>query len=99
MAIGSHDNGIYVYRVGENARKYSKMGKCIGHTSFVTHVDWSADSQFLRSNSGDYEVLFWSAATCKQNTDVQTMKDVEWATGTCTLGYNMIGRCYLHKQT
>ncbi|XP_063715039.1 echinoderm microtubule-associated protein-like 2 isoform X3 [Symsagittifera roscoffensis] len=91
MAIGSHDNGIYVYRVGENARKYSKMGKCIGHTSFVTHVDWSADSQFLRSNSGDYEVLFWSAATCKQNTDVQTMKDVEWATGTCTLGYNMIG--------
>jgi len=24
----------------------------------VTHVDWSADSQYLQSNSGDYELLY-----------------------------------------
>ena len=29
-----------------------------GHSSFVTHLDWSEDSQFLQSNSGDYEILF-----------------------------------------
>lgn len=29
-----------------------------GHSSFVTHVDWSKDSQYLVTNSGDYEILF-----------------------------------------
>lgn len=29
-----------------------------GHSSFVTHLDWSRDSQYLVTNSGDYEILF-----------------------------------------
>lgn len=29
-----------------------------GHSSFITHLDWSVDGQNLRSNSGDYELLF-----------------------------------------
>lgn len=29
-----------------------------GHSSFVTHLDWSKDSQYLVTNSGDYEILF-----------------------------------------
>lgn len=29
-----------------------------GHSSFVKHVDWSEDSQVLRSNSADYEILY-----------------------------------------
>ncbi|KAL4708209.1 hypothetical protein ACJJTC_016868 [Scirpophaga incertulas] len=29
-----------------------------GHSSYITHLDWSEDSQYIRSNSGDYEVLF-----------------------------------------
>ena len=29
-----------------------------GHSSFVTHIDWSCCGQYLRSNSGDYEVLY-----------------------------------------
>lgn len=28
-----------------------------GHSSFITHLDWSVDSQYLVSNSGDYEIL------------------------------------------
>lgn len=28
LAIGSHDNYIYVYAVAENGRKYSRVGKC-----------------------------------------------------------------------
>ncbi|XP_071963508.1 77 kDa echinoderm microtubule-associated protein-like isoform X2 [Antedon mediterranea] len=91
IAIGSHDNYIYVYAVTENGRKYSKVGKCSGHSSYVTHLDWSADSQCLQSNSGDYEILFWTASTCKQITSSSSMKDTEWATFTCTLGYPVTG--------
>ena len=29
-----------------------------GHSSFITHLDWSVNSQFLVSNSGDYEILY-----------------------------------------
>lgn len=29
-----------------------------GHSSFIKHLDWSEDSQILRSNSGDYEILY-----------------------------------------
>lgn len=29
-----------------------------GHSSFITHLDWSVDSQYLVSNSGDYEILY-----------------------------------------
>ncbi|CAB1334876.1 unnamed protein product, partial [Coregonus sp. 'balchen'] len=28
LAIGSHDNYIYIYAVGESGRKYSRVGKC-----------------------------------------------------------------------
>ena len=29
-----------------------------GHSSFITHLDWSADGSTIRSNSGDYELLY-----------------------------------------
>ena len=29
-----------------------------GHSSYITHIDWSEDGEVLRSNSGDYECLF-----------------------------------------
>lgn len=28
LAVGSHDNFIYLYVVSENGRKYSRHGKC-----------------------------------------------------------------------
>uniref|UniRef100_A0A673BZ42 EMAP like 1 n=1 Tax=Sphaeramia orbicularis TaxID=375764 RepID=A0A673BZ42_9TELE len=81
LAIGSHDNYIYIYAVSENGRKYSRVGKCSGHSSFITHLDWSVDSQYLVSNSGDYEIL-WKK---------KTTRDIEWSTYTCTLGFQVFG--------
>ena len=51
-------------------------GKCSGHTSFITHIDWSTDSNYLRSNSGDYELLYWEVPACKQYTDVSYIKNI-----------------------
>uniref|UniRef100_A0A8D2ZGE1 EMAP like 1 n=1 Tax=Scophthalmus maximus TaxID=52904 RepID=A0A8D2ZGE1_SCOMX len=91
LAIGSHDNYIYIYAVAENGRKYSRVGKCSGHSSFITHLDWSVDSQYLVSNSGDYEILYWIPSVCKQVVSVETTRDIEWATYTCTLGFHVFG--------
>ncbi|XP_013395547.1 echinoderm microtubule-associated protein-like 2 isoform X3 [Lingula anatina] len=91
LALGSRDNHIYVYSVDEEGKKYSRVGKCQGHSSFVTHLDWSADSQYIQSNSGDYELLFWNASSCKQITASSSMRDVQWATSYCTISFNTCG--------
>lgn len=91
LAIGSHDNYIYIYAVNENGRKYSRIGKCSGHSSFITHLDWSVTSQYLMSNSGDYEILYWIPSACKQVVSVESTRDLEWATFTCTLGFQVFG--------
>lgn len=90
-----------------------------GHSSFVTHVDWSTDSQFLVTNSGDYEILFCTSsvprlhfealqtaaedgdkvfllvsgeASCgKHVTNMDTVRNIEWATSTCTLSFSTFG--------
>uniref|UniRef100_A0A8C7RAR7 EMAP like 1 n=1 Tax=Oncorhynchus mykiss TaxID=8022 RepID=A0A8C7RAR7_ONCMY len=91
LAIGSHDNYIYIYAVGESGRKYGRVGKCSGHFSFITHLDWSVDSQYLVSNSGDYEILYWIPSVCKQVVSVETTRDIPWATSNCTLGFQVFG--------
>ncbi|XP_041850692.1 echinoderm microtubule-associated protein-like 2 isoform X2 [Melanotaenia boesemani] len=91
LAVASHDNFVYIYAVTENGRKYSRVGKCTGHSSFVTHLDWSTDSRYLVTNSGDYEILFWEASTGKHVTNMDTLRNLEWATSTCTLSFNTFG--------
>ena len=38
LAIGSHDNNIYVYEVNNDYQLYCKFAK---HNSFVTSLDWA----------------------------------------------------------
>ncbi|XP_048378370.1 echinoderm microtubule-associated protein-like 2 isoform X2 [Stegostoma tigrinum] len=90
LAIGSHDNYVYIYTVAENGRKYNRVGRCSGHSSFITHLDWSTDSRYIVTNSGDYEVLFWTP-NCKQVTSVDVVRDLEWATSTCVLSFQVFG--------
>ncbi|XP_059574400.1 echinoderm microtubule-associated protein-like 3 [Alligator mississippiensis] len=92
LAIGSHDNFIYIYSVGDGARKYSRLGRCTGHSSFITHLDWSKDGKFIMSNSGDYEILYWDVAgSCKLLRNRFESRDREWATYTCVLGFHVFG--------
>jgi hypothetical protein len=60
---------------------------CRGHHASITHLDFSADSKVLQSNCQGYELLFWNAATGEQNKSAISLRDVTWATWTCTLGW------------
>ncbi|XP_060556828.1 echinoderm microtubule-associated protein-like 2 isoform X5 [Ruditapes philippinarum] len=91
LASGNRDNGIYIYKVEEEGRKCHKIGKCSGHSSFVTHIDWSCNGKYLRSNSGDYEVLYWTAKNCKQETQKDDVRNLDWATNNCTLSFASVG--------
>ncbi|XP_056156749.1 echinoderm microtubule-associated protein-like 4 isoform X2 [Lampris incognitus] len=92
LAVGSHDNFIYIYNVTEKGRRYARFGKCNGHSSFITHLDWSKDGKYIMSNSGDYEILYWDvAAGCKLLRNRFDSKDREWASYTCVLGFHVMG--------
>ncbi|XP_004401025.1 PREDICTED: echinoderm microtubule-associated protein-like 2 isoform X2 [Odobenus rosmarus divergens] len=91
LTVGSHDNLVYVYTVDQGGRKVSRLGKCSGHSSFITHLDWAQDSSCFVTNSGDYEILYWDPATCKQITSADAVRNMEWATATCVLGFGVFG--------
>lgn len=63
-------------------------------TAFISHVDWSADSNYLRTNDGSYELLYYDVKSKNQvvnavrnasQSNKPIMKDVEWATTTCPI--------------
>ncbi|KAK9824333.1 hypothetical protein WJX72_009517 [[Myrmecia] bisecta] len=86
LAAGSHDNSIDIFDV---ARGYQRIARCNGHSSYVTHLDWSADSKVIQSNCGAYELLYFDASSGKQVKANQ--RDTPWATWTCILGFPVMG--------
>eukprot|EP00002_Diphylleia_rotans_P034049 TRINITY_DN7287_c0_g2_i1.p1 TRINITY_DN7287_c0_g2~~TRINITY_DN7287_c0_g2_i1.p1 ORF type:complete len:2704 (-),score=538.32 TRINITY_DN7287_c0_g2_i1:170-8281(-) len=85
LAVGSKDNFVDVYDV---AKMYKRLGTCKGHSSFITHIDWSKDGKFLQSSCGAYELLTWDAGSCKQ---IHKLSGVEWLTYSCPLGDSVQG--------
>jgi WD40 repeat protein len=62
-----------------------------GHSSYITHIDFSRNSKYLQSNSGDYELMFWDVRNGKQITSASSLRDKEWETWTCTIGWPVQG--------
>ncbi|XP_071039317.1 echinoderm microtubule-associated protein-like 2 isoform X7 [Parasteatoda tepidariorum] len=91
LAVGSHDNYIYVYQVDDECKKYNRIGRCMGHSSFITHLDWSEDSTYIQTSSGDYELLYWNAGVCRQVSNMSIARDLKWQTQTCTIGFSVLG--------
>ena len=103
IAVANADNGIDVYSVpgyGTNNKDFQRVAKFEGHSSFVNHIDWSADSTKLQSNCGAHELLYWKLY--KQTADgwrwaphqeksSSQMRDEEWATQTCIYGWFVRG--------
>lgn len=80
---------LYLGFLGVAVRSYARLARCAGHSSYITHLDWSVDGRVLQSNCGAYELLYFEAATGKQIR--QNQRDTQWATWTCTLGFPVMG--------
>uniref|UniRef100_A0A0P5J1V7 Echinoderm microtubule-associated protein 1 n=1 Tax=Daphnia magna TaxID=35525 RepID=A0A0P5J1V7_9CRUS len=91
LAIGSKDASIYIYQVLDKYRKYYRVGKCVGHTGFVSQMDWACDNLHLQTNSGDCELLYWNTGVCRQITQPSSMRDMEWSSVTCPIGPTSFG--------
>lgn len=89
LAVGSHDDKIRIYDVTND---FSLVGTCSGHSSYITALDWSQDGTYIRTNSGDYELLFWDTKTCDQDpSGMSNTKGMEWATSTVKVAWHTGG--------
>jgi WD40 repeat protein len=88
LATGSHDNFIDLFAC-KSGSAYGHLRRCYGHSSYITHIDWAADSSVFVSNCGAYELLHWEARTGKRVT--RTQRDTRMAEWTCALGFPVMG--------
>jgi WD40 repeat protein len=63
LAIGSHDDAIYIYKIADG--KYNHHWSIVNiHTSAITAMDWSRDSKYLRAVDQAYAKQFYNVEEC-----------------------------------
>merc|ERR1711907_658971 len=88
LACGSRDNYIHVY---DCTKGYHRCAILRGHSSYITHLDWTANGKFIQSTDGAYEILYWEAGTWKQFFRPTELSDTSYQTWTCVLGWPVMG--------
>jgi len=84
LAVSSHDNKVHVF----SFPKLDLFCTLKGSSSFITHLDWSADSRFIRTNDGSYELLFYAVKKGNQAPHAgSALKDTVWHTSTCPISW------------
>ena len=92
LAVGGHDDAVFIYRIEDGAYKLIKA--CSEFSSAVTALDWTLDSQYLRSIDQAYAKLYHKAATGEAITAGESnlaTDDTIWASNTCKLGWSTQG--------
>ena len=89
LAVGSHDNGIYVYSAYDS---YSPVHKLVGRNGPVASLDWSKDEVYLRSCDINYEPCLWHLPTDSQVPHLNSpTDDTSLATWTSAAGWPVRG--------
>jgi len=92
VAAGSHDCLIYLLDA-RNITIYKPLRILRGHASYITNLDFSADSLLLQTTCGGYEILYWNTDTGTQmnSTHDSVESDTTWSEYTLTLGFSVMG--------
>lgn len=103
LAVGTNGRNIHIYmlNVDIDPAVYRKISILKGHTSVVQNLDWSLDSRFIMSNSVDGEIIYWDISgpetsetanfKPKQFVHPYELRDIDWHTWTCHLGWPVQG--------
>lgn len=91
LAVGSHNNRIYILQTDKKYKPLKKAG-LTGHSSFITGLDWSQDSNWMRSTCGAHELLFFSPAESKREpSGASGTQETMWQDHTVKIGWQVEG--------
>ena len=88
LVAACRDYFLYVFDVENN---YKKIAVMKGHSTFVTHMDFSENSRILQSNDAAREILYWDVRNGKQLANSFDLRDTKWSTWTCVFGWSVQG--------
>lgn len=83
LAVASNDNFVDIY---DSTKKFKRVSVLkTGLSSFVTHLDWSKDSGFVRvdSGAGEHRVFPWSGGDYL--VEKEELSKIEFSSGTSVL--------------
>jgi microtubule-associated protein-like 1/2 len=72
LALGSHDDSIYVYKVSDSGEYTLHWAITFVHSSAITGMDWTRDSKHIRAIDQAYSKIFYNVETMQQVTDGAT---------------------------
>ena len=85
LALACRDGLIHLLSVQNG---FKRVAVCRGHSSFVTHLDFSIDGRVLQSNDMGRSLLFWDVwEGGKLISQAARTRDVRWASWTCVYGW------------
>lgn len=87
LAAGCSEGLVHILEVSEH---YRPLHSCKVHAAAILHLDWSEDGRFIQSVCAKAELHFLTS-TGELVTDPGSMRDVSWASYTCTLGWPIRG--------
>jgi microtubule-associated protein-like 6 len=87
FAVASMDHKIYIY----HRESFRLKGTCDRHNSFIKTFDFSVDSTYIQSDSGDFEHLYFEAEDGEHFAAGSQLKDIQWADWTCSYGWPVQG--------
>ncbi|XP_035670430.1 echinoderm microtubule-associated protein-like 2 isoform X5 [Branchiostoma floridae] len=91
IAIGCQDGSVQILQLTDYCSKLELLGKCKGHKGAITGLDWSADlptgGYIIQTSSSQYQHFLWDVDQCVQLTDMAGLRNTEWLTYNCILGY------------
>jgi echinoderm microtubule-associated protein-like 6 len=89
LATASADGNIYLYKSNDRLQYY-RQAVCQGHVGIVSHIDFSLNGKYLQSCGEDSALYYWDMNGNLINSS-NIMRDVDWVTWTCTLGWPVQG--------
>lgn len=88
LTCGCLDGQILIFAADQN---YNILHTVAIHESYISHIDFSADSHYFRINCGGYEVAFYRSSAGVRVEDTTEVRDVEWHTHHCPMTWAVQG--------
>lgn len=89
LALGTGDGRVFLYNVSSN---YELIARCTLPTgSTAMSLDFSADARFFRVTTSTNLLSIFSCEDGLEQTKYVTLRDILWATHTCTLAWGTQG--------